>query len=29
MGVKDITEFGEGVLLPDVEAGAEAEAFGT
>lgn len=29
MGVKRITEFGEGVLLPQMEAGAEAEAFGT
>ena len=28
MGVKGITESGEGVLLPDVEAGAEAKAFG-
>lgn len=29
MGVKGITEFEEGVLLPGVESGAEAEVFGT
>lgn len=29
MGVKGTTEFGEGVLLPGVEAGAEVEVFGT